>query len=187
MDIKQVLIVGGVVVGVGAVTVFSLKGIENTAIGLEESVNETESDINMQEKRRVDLLFNLVDVVKEYSEHEYKTLKDVVEARAKDAESGRGSESIAEVKTMIQATAEQYPSLKADTVYKDLMNELSNTENLILQSRQSYNKSLKVYKRYVRKFPNEKILSMFGYEQLEKEYLKFDTPSDAPQDLFKRG
>ena len=86
---------------------------------------------------------------------------------------------------MITAVAEAYPELKSNENYKTLMNELSMTENMIAEYRSNYNKQIKEYKRYVRKFPTRQFLGLLGYEVQEYEYLDYNAPVDAPQDLFK--
>ncbi len=179
-DWKILLIV---VVGILATTclcVFIVQGIQNKAISYEEQINVANSDIKVQEKRRVDLIYNLVDCVKEYDKYEYSTLKDVIDARKTGDDS-----DIAEVTTMIEATVESYPELKANENYKQLMNELSMTENLIAEFRSNYNKQIKEYNRYVRKFPNRMFLSMLGYETVNYTYLDYNAPENAPQNLFK--
>ena len=85
---------------------------------------------------------------------------------------------------MINAAAEAYPELKSSENYKQLMNELSTTENLIAQFRSNYNKQIKEYNRYVRKFPIRQFLSLTGYEVQEYLYLDYNTSQDAPQGLF---
>ena len=158
--------------------VFLVNGVKNKAISLEEKVRVYYSYINVQEKRRVDLIYNLVDTVKNYDKHEAETLQNVVEARA----NGKGD--ISDVTTLISSVAEAYPELKASENYKELMNELSVTENLIAQYRSNYNKQIKEYNRYVRKFPNKQMLSLLGYEEAGFDYLNYDAPSDAPTHLF---
>ena len=74
--------------------------------------------------------------------------------------------------------------MKANENYKTLMNELSMTENLIAEYRSNYNKQIKEYRRYIRKFPTRQFLGMLGYEAQEYQYLDYDAPSDAPQNLF---
>lgn len=177
-NFKLTLIILAGLVSVFLLCMFGVQSIQNKAIGLEEQIKTASSDINVQEKRRVDLLYNLVDCVKEYDKHEYNTLKDVVDARA----SSGGD--ISEVTTLISATAEAYPELKSNDNYKQLMNELSITENMIAEHRSNYNKQIKSYNRYVRKFPNKQFLSMLGYEMVDYTYLEFDVSSDAPQNLF---
>lgn len=65
------------------------------------------------------------------------------------------------------------------------MNELSMTENIIAEYRSNYNKQVKEYNRYVRKFPTRRFLDILGYEVLSFNYLDYNAPADAPQDLFK--
>lgn len=175
----KMIVIG--IVGVlllGLVGVFAINGIQNKAIALEEQINVANSDIKVQEKRRVDLVYNLVDVVKQYDKHESETLKQVVEAR----NAGKGD--IGDVTTMINAAAEAYPELKSNENYKQLMNELSITENMIAEYRTNYNKQVKEYNRYVKKFPNKQFLSLLGYEVTNLDYLDYNAPSDAPQNLF---
>ncbi|MDU4979385.1 MAG: LemA family protein, partial [Clostridium celatum] len=69
--------------------------------------------------------------------------------------------------------------------YKELMNELSITENMIAQYRSNYNKQIKEYNRYVKRFPNKQFLSLLGYEYIEYDYLDYSAPVDAPQNLFE--
>ncbi|PXV88448.1 LemA protein [Lachnotalea glycerini] len=176
---KMILIsIAGVLVVI-LMCVFAVNGVQNRAISLEEQIKTADSDIKVQEKRRVDLLYNLVDTVKEYDKHEYSTLKDVVDAR------GSSDGDISEVTTLIAATAEAYPDLKSSDNYKQLMNELSITENMIAEYRSNYNKQIKEYNRYVRKFPNNQFLSMLDYESVVYTYLQYDVSDDAPQDLFE--
>lgn len=175
--LSLIIIVG--VISILLLSVFMVNGVQNKAISLEEQIKTADSDIKVQEKRRVDLIYNLVDTVKEYDKHEYNTLKDVVDARS----SGGGD--ISGVTTMIAATAEAYPQLQSNTNYKQLMNELSITENMIAQYRSNYNKQVKEYNRYVRKFPNKQFLGLLGYETIDYRYLDYKAPIDAPKDLFK--
>ena len=164
---------------VGLIGLFSIQGVQNKAIALEEQVNVASSDIKVQEKRRVDLVYNLADSVMQYDKHEAETLKAIVDGRG-----GKGD--IENVTTAISAVTESYPELKSNENYKTLMNELSATENLIAEYRSNYNKQIKSYNRYVRKFPNSTFLSMLGYEVQEYTYLDYNAPTDAPQDLFSK-
>ena len=176
---KLHLIIGAGVIAVILLCVFGVQSSQNKAIALEEQVNTAASDINVQEKRRVDLVYNLADAVMQYDKHEAETLKAIAE--------GRGSTgSIENVTTAITAVAEAYPELKSNENYKTLMNELSITENLIAEYRSNYNKAIKEYNRYVRKFPTRIFLNMLGYEIMEYEYLDYNVSSDAPQNLFDR-
>jgi LemA protein len=171
-----VIIIAGIL-AIALLCVFVVQGSQNKAFALEEQVNTAASDIQVQEKRRVDLVYNLADCVKQYDAHEANTLAAIAE--------GRGSAGdIENVTTAITAVAEAYPELKSNENYKELMNELSMTENLIAEYRSNYNKQVKEYNRYVRKFPTRMFLNMLGYETQEYTYLNYDAPVDAPQNLF---
>ena len=175
---KLVLIIGAGVVAVILLCVFGIQSSQNKAFALEEQVNTAQSDIKVQEKRRVDLVYNLADCVKQYDKHEAETLTAIVE--------GRGSTGdIENVTTAITAVSEAYPELKSNENYKQLMNELSMTENLIAEYRSNYNKQIKAYNRYIRKFPTRIFLDWLGYEVQEYTYLDYDAPKTAPQNLFE--
>ena len=169
-----------VVVGIiffALMCVFGVQGSRNKAIGLEEAIETSMSDIKVQEKRRIDLLPNLVDCVKQYDKHEAETLQAIVD--------GRGStRDIENVTTAITAVAEAYPELKSNENYKQLMTELATTENMIAQYRESYNKQVGTYNRYVKGFPARQFLSWTGYEVLDYQRLDYQAPVDAPTNLF---
>lgn len=179
INVKLILIILGIVLAVILLTVFVLNSVPNKAISYEEQITTAQSEIKIQEKRRADLIPNLVDCVKEYDKHEYETLMAVVEARGTNSDS-----SVQEIQTMISVVAEQYPDLKSNENYKELMNELSTTENKIAQVRSNYNEWVTKYNSYVKKFPNRQIIDFLGYEVTKYEKLTFDVSSDAPTDLF---
>ncbi|PTY93039.1 LemA family protein [Heyndrickxia sporothermodurans] len=154
---------------------------QNKAINLEEQIQESSSSIEVQEKRRADLILNLVDTVENYDEHESGTLTGLAEARSQASQG-----NVEEARTAIQAVAEAYPDLKSVDNYKTLMNELSTTENLIAEYRNNYNVQVKQYNKHVRVFPNTFFLNLMGYEKIDVDYLEYEAPSDAPTDLFNK-
>ena len=178
-NFKPVLIGIAVVVAAILLFVFSFQGVQNKAISLEEQINTAQSEIKVQEKRRADLIPNLVDCVKAYDEHEYQTLMDVIGQRGSSSD-----ESVQEIQMMIQAVAEAYPDLKSSDNYKELMNELATTENLIANYRSNFNTWVNNYNQYVRKFPNKQILGVLGYHLMDYTYLDYNVSSDAPTNLF---
>jgi LemA protein len=145
---KIVLITIAIIIAAALLFVFAFHGVQNKAISLEEQIYTAYSDIDVQQKRRADLIPNLVDCVKAYDEHEYQTLVDVVNARGVDSD-----QTAAEIQTMINAVAEAYPELKSNENYKELMNELATTENLIANYRSNYNKWVKSYINKYVNFP----------------------------------
>lgn len=167
---KLVLIVAAGIIAVIFMCIFGVQGAQNKAFAMEEQVNTADSDIKVQEKRRVDLVYNLADCVKQYDKHEAETLTAIVEGRGKTT-------NLENVTTAITAVTEAYPELKSNENYKELMNELSITENLIAEYRENYNKQIKEYNRYVRKFPTRFFLNILGYETKQYQYLDYGAPS----------
>jgi LemA protein len=165
------------VLAIALMGVFGIQGSQNKAINLEESIQTAQSDIKVQEKRRVDLVYNLADCVKQYDKHEAETLTAIVE--------GRGSTGdIENVTTAITAVSEAYPELKSNENYKQLMTELATTENLMAQYRENYNRQVGTYNRYVKGFPARVYLGWCGYERQEYQRLDYNAPVDAPQNLL---
>ena len=172
-----------VIIGVGVIAVilmiiFGVQGFQNKAINYETQVEEAQSGIKVQEKRRVDLVYNLADCVKQYDKHESETLKAIVDGRTSDKVDAEN------ITTAINAVSEAYPELKSNENYKQLMNELSTTENLIASYRDNYNTQVKTYKRYVRSFPPRNFLGILGYDTKDYQLLAFQVGEDAPKNLF---
>lgn len=175
---KLLTITAGSALAVILMCVLGIQQAQNRAIGLEEAVYTADSDIKVQEKRRVDLVYNLADCVKQYDEHESETLTGLADGMSE-------GNRVEDVNTAIAAVAYAYPELKSNENYKQLMNELSITENLIAQYRENYNKSVAAYNRYVRKFPARIFLNWTGYERQEFERLDYQASVDAPRSLFE--
>ena len=176
---KVALIIIAVVVALVMVFVFAFNGVQNKAISYEEQIEMAQSEIDIQEKRRADLIPNLADCVQAYDEHEYHTLMDVISARSISSDDAAN-----DIKVMISAVAEAYPELKSDANYRELMNELATTENLITNYRTNYNNWVRKYMHHVRKFPNSWILNNLGYEVVDYSYLNYNASEDAPTNLF---
>lgn len=176
---KSTLVVAGIVVAAILLVVVMVAGVNNRAISLEEQISGAEAQISVAEKRRVDLVYNLVDTVTAYQEYEGETLLAITEARA-SARAGDADGAM----TVLNAVSEQYPELKANENYQQLMTELAMTENSIAQYRNNYNEQVKAYNKFVRQFPNSIILGIMGYEIIETQYTEYDAPEDAPTDLF---
>lgn len=172
-----------IVVGIVFAIILLIGGLfissNNKAIFLEEQINAAHADINVAEKRRYDLVFNLVDAVQSYQDYEGETMESIVSAR-NSMEHG----DVEGAQIEITAVAEAYPELKANENYKQLMNELALTENQIAQYRNNYNEQVRSYNKMVRSFPNNIILNILGYEAIDTTYTDYDAPVDAPQDLF---
>lgn len=173
-----------IIIAIAVAFVLMIGGVfastNNRAISLEEQVVSADSNIQTQEKRRTDLIYNLADCVMQYDKHEAETLLGVAEARNQGEKT-----NIQSVTTSIAAVAEAYPELKSNENYKELMNELSITENLIAEYRNAYNNEVRAYNKFVRKFPNRQILSIMGYEVIEYTYLQYEEADRQPvKNLF---
>ena len=177
MKNKTTWIIVGIVLAVTILIVGIFAGANNKAVFLEEQINGAQANINVAEKRRVDLVYNLVDAVQAYQDYEGKTLEAITAAR-----SSVSNGDIDEAKVSINAVAEAYPELKANENYQQLM-----TENQIAQYRNNYNEQVRAYNKMIRSFPNNVILSILGYERIETIYTDYGAPVDAPQNLFNNG
>lgn len=143
-----------IVVGIVLAIILLIGGLfissNNKAIFLEEQINAAQADINVAEKRRYDLVFNLVDAVQSYQDYEGETMESIVSAR-NSMEHG----DVEGAQIEITAVAEAYPELKANENYKQLMNELALTENQIAQYRNNYNEQVRSYNKMVRSFSQQ--------------------------------
>ncbi len=176
---KKFLIGLGIIIAIILMIVGMFVGTNNTAINLEEQIKESKSSINIQEKRREDLIYNLVDTVESYNKYEQDTMTRIIEARTQV-----NNGNVEEAEILINAVAEQYPELKSNENYKTLMTELAVTENLIAEHRNNYNIQVKNYNKHIKAFPNNIILNIMGYEKMESTYLEYEASEDAPRNLF---
>ena len=172
--LKLALIIVVIVICVVVATLFLVHNAENTAVGMEEQINSAKSEINVQEKRRADLIPNLIECVKAYDKHEYDTLVAIVKER------GTNDDTVNSVQLAINAVAEAYPELSSSENYRQLMSELAVTENLIANYRNAYNERVKEYTTYVRRFPHKFFFKLTGYDVKEYEYLHYEASEDAP-------
>lgn len=155
---------------------------KNTAISLEESVQTSKSDIDVQLSNRFNKLTELAECVKKYDEYEYKTLVEVISARGKNMSNSQAKECLA----AFSRVEERYPVLRSQENYKNLMTEISLTENHLAQHKKAYNAFIKDYRKHCRSFPASIFLSMFGYEMIDFEYYKADDSVNdkKPMKLF---
>lgn len=165
-----------IILGIVAVIAGWLIATYNGLVKMRNRVKEAWSDIDVQLKRRYDLIPNLIETVKGYAGHENKVFQEVTEARsnAMQAEkSGNAAES-AQAENMLTgalkslfAVSEAYPDLKANQNFLELQRELSDTENKIQASRRFYNGNVRDYNTKQEQFPTNLIASMFGFKLAE--------------------
>ena len=143
----------------------------NRLVGLRNQVKNAWRQIDVQLKRRHDLIPNLVEVVKDYMSYEQETLEKVIQARSQAVSAGSPEEAIAAEGILsgalgkLFALMENYPDLKANENVSRLMEELSATENKISFSRQFYNDSVMALNNAVEAFPSNIVAGMFGVHQ----------------------
>jgi LemA protein len=166
-------IVLAVVGGVVLVLVLWLIGIYNGLVRLRNAMRNAWSQIDVQLKRRHDLIPNLVETAKGYMQHERGTLEAVTKARnlAQQA-SGVGDQAKAESQlgqalSNFFVVVEQYPDLKANTNFLQIQEELVSTENRIGFARQAYNDSAMHYNNKIEMFPSNVVAGMFSFKQAE--------------------
>ena len=152
----------------------------NGLVSMDEGVQTKWADVETQYQRRADLIPNLVNTVKGYAAHESETLQAVVEARAKATSmnidpSNMSAEQIANFQkaqdgvssalSRLLVTVEKYPDLKANENFKELQAQLEGTENRISVERRNFNEIVGDYNTYIRKFPQNIMASIFGFEK----------------------
>jgi LemA protein len=153
----------------------------NRFVVLRTRIDNAWSQIDVQMKRRFDLIPNLVETVKGYAAHERETLENVTKARAAMAEAKTIQEQ-AQAQNMITsalktlfAVAEQYPNLKANENFMMLQEELSGTENKIAYARQFYNDTVMSYNAMIQMFPASMVAGMGGFTK--REYFEIEEPA----------
>lgn len=167
-------------------------GKYNSLVSAEENVNQSWAQIDNQLQRRADLIPNLVNTVKGYSIHEKEVLTDIANARAQlagaktPAEQANADASLSNALSRLLVVVENYPTLKADRQFTQLMDELAGTENRIAVARQDYNTQVAAFNKDIKRFPGSMIAGIGGFEA--KEYFKAEPgAAKAPQVDFNGG
>lgn len=162
-----------VIIAIVVLIVLWLIGVFNGLIRARNRVREAWSDIDVQLKRRYDLIPNLVETVKGYMQHEQKVFEGVSQARSM-AMGAQGKPAKAEAENMLSGTlktlfavSENYPELKANTNFLELQRELSDTENKIQAARRFYNQNVLDFNTKIQVFPNNMVAGMLGFKQEE--------------------
>ena len=155
----------------------------NGLVKLKIRVDEAWSDITVQLKRRYDLIPNLVNTVQGYATHEKSVFEKVTEARANainaqgPAETAKAENMLTDALKSVFAVAEAYPDLKANENFKQLQDELVDTEDKIQASRRFYNGSVRELNTKIKVFPNNIFAGMLGFS--EKEFFELDEAEQA--------
>ena len=186
------------IIGIGIIIILFMwaKGINNTAVTLNQNIEESWGNVQTSYQRRNDLIGNLVNTVKGYAEHERTTLTAVIEARAKAtsvtvdpsnitpeqlAAFNSAQSGVSSSLSRLLVSVEQYPNLKADQSFLKLQDELASTENQILTARTRFNEAVKPYNNHIKTFPNSLFAGIFGFK--EKTYFAASEGADKPVEV----
>lgn len=159
--------------GVVAIVVLFVWGLYNSLVTLRVRIKEAMSQIDVQLKRRADLIPNLVETVKGYAKHEKGVFEEVTKARSAlmKADSAHAKAAADNMLTgalkSLFAVAENYPTLRASENFQHLQKELSDTEDKVAYSRQFYNNVVMEYNTKIAMFPNVVIANTFGFKAEE--------------------
>ena len=195
MDFKKFL--PWIIVAVFVIGIYSwVKGINNTAVTLSQTVEQSWGDVQTAYQRRNDLIGNLVNTVKGAADFEKSTLTAVIEARAKAtsvrvdpanitpeqlAQFNQAQSGVSSSLSRLLVTVEAYPELKANTNFLKLQDELASTENQILTARTRFNEAVKPYNTHIKTFPNSLFAGMFGFK--EKAYFQSVEGAEKPVEV----
>jgi len=195
------LVILAVLLGLALIVGLFAIGIYNRLVTLRNRFKNAFAQIDVQLKRRYDLIPNLVETAKGYLKHEHETLEDVIKARniaftASQAAAANPADGAA-VKSLLSAesgltgalsrlmvVSEQYPDLKANQNMMQLTEELTSTENKISFARQAYNDSVMVYNTARETFPNNLLSGMFNFTEAQLFQVDSAAERQAPQVKF---
>lgn len=186
MGLSLTLLVIVVAVGLYGLVVY------NGLIKQRNQVKEAWSDIDVQLKRRYNLIPNLVDTVKGYATHEREAFENVTKARAQamgaqtPEEHGKAENMLSSTLKTLFAVAEAYPDLKANANFLELQRELSDTENKIQAARRFYNTNVRDFNTAVEQVPKNIIAKMFKFEKEEFFELENEEAKSVPRVDFKK-
>ena len=181
-----------VLVAIVVVLALFLISMYNRLVTLRQRVREAWADIDVQLKRRWDLIPNLVETVKGYAAHERETFEAVTAARARaqqaqtPAETAQAEGILGAALGRLLAVAEAYPELQADENFRQLQTELAETENRVAVSRQVYNDAVLTYNNSIQTFPGVVFAGPFGFTVREFFELEEQAQREPPRVDFAR-
>ncbi len=171
-----------IILAIAVVVLIWLISVYNRIAILRQRTDEAWSDIDVQLKRRHDLIPNLIETVKGYAKHEKEVFEQVTAARtaaisAKSvAEQGQAENMLTQALKSVFAVAEAYPDLKASDNFRELQTELSNTEDKIMASRRFYNGNVRDLNTLIQIFPNSLVAGLLGAKA--RSFFEVDSPAE---------
>ena len=173
---------GLIVLGIIAALIVFVVSIYNSLVSLRNTSEQAWSDVDVQLKRRYDLVPNLVETVKGYASHEKETFEKVVQARnmamgaSSPGEKAEGENFLSATLKSLFALSENYPDLKANQNFLDFQNELSEIEEKIQLARRYYNAVVRDLNTKIETVPSNIVANNFGFKK--KEYFELDTTEE---------
>ncbi len=180
------MLILGLIIGVILVLIFFVIGVYNNLVALRQNVKNGWSQIEVQLKRRHDLIPNLVETAKGYMGHEKTTLENVTKARQQAIDASnikdklQAENFLSSTLRSLFAVAENYPNLKADQHMLRLQEELTSTENKIAFARQYYNDEVARFNTTVESFPDNIFAGPFGFTKFDFFEVKDAAEKEAP-------
>jgi LemA protein len=171
-----------VVLGLLALIVLAVIGMYNALVRLRNQVDNAWSQIDVQLKRRHDLIPNLVETAKGYMKHERETLESITKARGAAmgartvAEASQAEGQLADALSKFMLVVENYPDLKANQNFLALQEELASTENKIAFARQNYNDQVLFYNNKIQMFPSNVVAGMFAFTK--RDFFEIQTAAE---------
>jgi len=175
-----------ILVAIAVVAVFLVAGIYNGLVGLRNRAEAAWADIEVQLKRRHDLVGNLVETVKGYAKHEQQTLEKVIDARGRaiGATGGGGPRAAGQAENLLTsqlkslfALAEAYPDLKANQNFQELQTALTSLETEIQNARRYYNAVVRDFNTKIQSVPDLFVANLMGFK--ERDYFELSDPAEA--------
>jgi len=180
-----------VILGLVAIIVIYFIVVYNGFIALINRSKEAWSDIDVQLKRRYDLVPNLVETVKGYATHERELLEKVAEARSRAMQAGNNVKEKSEAENVLSGTlkslfavSENYPDLKASTNFLELQRELTDTEDKIQAARRFYNGNVRDLNIKIESFPSNILASIFSFNKMDLFEIENKEEREAVQVKF---
>jgi len=167
-----------IIIAVLAVLVLWIIAAQRKLVNAEELTKNAMSQIGVQQSSRWDALSGLVELIKSYNEHEYKTIKDAIGARSgitadsTAADAQAQDNAFAAALKQFNVVVERYPEVKADSMYQKTMDSVNLYENQVRMARMTYNDSVTRFNRLTRQIPDSIVAAIFHFT--EKPYLKED-------------
>lgn len=179
-----------IIVGVIVLIIGWIISTYNGLVGLKNRTKGAWSDIDVQLKRRHNLIPNLVETVKGYASHERKVFENVTEARTRaltaktPAEAAKAERGLTGAVKTLFAVAENYPELKASENFRKLQEDLSDTENKVQAARRFYNGNVRDFNTRQEQFPYNVVAGLFGFKKAEFFEIEGEEERKAPKVKF---